>query len=34
MKTLKEEMDRLKRELKDDGRFEKELPPDDVDTRT
>ncbi len=34
VKTLKEEMDRLKRELKDDGRFEKELPPDDVDTRT
>jgi arylsulfatase A-like enzyme len=34
LKALKAEMYRLKKELKDDDRFEKELPPDDVDTRT
>jgi arylsulfatase A-like enzyme len=30
VKTLKEEMYRLKKELKDENQFEKELPPDDV----
>jgi arylsulfatase A-like enzyme len=34
VKALKEEMYRLKKELKDDDRFEMELPKDDVDTRT
>jgi arylsulfatase A-like enzyme len=34
LKALKAEMYRLKKDLKDDDRFETELPPDDVDTRT
>jgi arylsulfatase A-like enzyme len=34
LKALKAEMYRLKKELKDDDRFEKELPKDDVDTRS
>jgi arylsulfatase A-like enzyme len=34
VKTLKAEMYRLKKELKDDNQFEKELPKDDVDTTT
>jgi arylsulfatase A-like enzyme len=34
VKGLKEEMYRLKRELRDDDQFEKELPKDDVDTTT
>jgi arylsulfatase A-like enzyme len=34
VKALKEEMYRLKKELKDDDQFETELPKDDVDTNT
>jgi arylsulfatase A-like enzyme len=34
VKVLKAEMYRLKKELKDEDQFEKELPKDDVDTRT
>ena len=34
VKVLKVEMYRLKKELKDEDQFEKELPKDDVDTRT
>jgi hypothetical protein len=34
VRTLKAEMYRLKKELKDENQFEKELPRDDVDTGT